>query len=57
MQIRTIQKGFEAFECKFEPLEMDSKHSNANSNQSKGIQTIRMQIWIVRTIWKGFEAL
>ena len=32
---------------------MDSKHWNANSNHSKGIRSIRMQI---RTIRKGFEA-
>ena len=41
MQIRTIRKGFEAFECKFEQFERDSKHSNA------------MQIL---NIWRGFEA-
>ena len=29
---------------------MDSKHSNANSNHSKGFQ---IEIWIIR---KGFEA-
>ena len=45
MQIRTIWKVFksfernfylfdEAFECKFEPLEKDSKHSNPNSSHS-----------------------
>ena len=28
MQIRTIRKGLEAFECKFEPFEKNSKHSN-----------------------------
>ena len=27
LQIRTIKKGFIAFECKFEPLKRDSKHS------------------------------
>ena len=53
IQIRTIRKGFEAFECKFEPFERDSKHSNANSNHSKGNRSIRIQI---RTIRKGFEA-
>ena len=46
-----------AIECKFEPFEWGSKHSNANSNHSNGIRTIhmqiRMQIW---TIWMGFEA-
>ena len=53
MQIQTIRKGFEAMEWKFEPLEMDSNHSNANLNHLKGIRGIRMQI---RTIRKGFEA-
>ena len=51
MQIRTIQKGFKAFECKFEQFERDSKHLNENSNHSKGIQSIQMQI---SNIWKGF---
>ena len=50
MQILTIPKGFEAFELKFETFERDS---NANSNHSKGIQSILMQI---RTIRKEFEA-
>ena len=50
MQIRTIRKGFEAFEWKFEPFERDSKHSNPNSNRTKGIRSIRIQI---RTIRKG----
>ena len=53
MQIRTIQKGLESFEFKFEPFERDSKHSNANSNNSKGIRNVQMQI---RTIQKGFKA-
>ena len=53
MQIRTIRKGLEAFEFKFEPFEMDSKRWNASSNHSKGIRSIQMQI---RTIRKGFEA-
>ena len=55
MQIRTIRKGFKAFEAKFEAFEMDSKHSNANPNlnHSKGIRTIPMQILTFR---KGFEA-
>ena len=52
MQIRTIWKGFEAFECKFEAFRGDSKYSNANSNHSIGIRIIRMQI---RTIRKGLE--
>ena len=46
-----ILNGFEAFECKYEPLERDTKISNANSNISKKIRSIRMQIL------KGFEAL
>ena len=53
MEIRNIQKGFEAFEWKFEPFEIDSKYSNGNSKHSKGIRSIRIQI---RTIRKGFEA-
>ena len=67
MQIRTIRKGFEAFKFKFEALEMDSKHWNANSNHSKGIRSIPMQMLTIRkgirsiqmqirTIRKGFEA-
>ena len=47
MQIRTIWKGYEAFES-------NSKHSNANSNHSRDIRSIRMQILTIR---KGFEAL
>ena len=53
MQIRTIRKAFEAFECNFEILKRDSKHSNANTNHSKGIRSIRMQIL---TVQKRFEA-
>ena len=53
MQIQTIRKGFKSFESKFKLLKRNSKHLNANSNQSKGIQSIRMQ---VLTIQKGFEA-
>ena len=52
-QILTFRKGFEAFKCKFEPFESDSNHSNANANDSKGIQSIQMQI---ETIRKGFES-
>ena len=36
MQILTIRKGFETFECKFQPFEKDSKHS-------KQIITIRKE--------------
>ena len=68
MENRTIRKGFEAFEWKFEPLEKDLKNSNGNSNHSKGIRSIRMEIRTIqkivrsiriqiRTIRKGFEAL
>ena len=47
MQIRTIRKGFEAVECKFEAFEIDSKDSNANSNHSIVIRSILMQILII----------
>ena len=53
MRILTIPKGFEAFQCKLEPFERDSKNSNANSNHSKRIQSNQMQI---QTIRKGFES-
>ena len=53
MQSRTIRKGFEAFECKFEPFERYSKPSIAKSNHAKGIRSVEMQIL---TIQKGFEA-
>ena len=52
MQIRILWKRFEPFECIFVPFEKDLKHSNRNSNYSKGIRNIQMQI---RTIWKGFK--
>ena len=42
MQFLTIRKGLEGFEFKFEPFERDSKHLNANSNNLKGIRSIRM---------------
>ena len=51
----TIQKGFEAFECKFEQLERDSKHSNPNSNRLKGIRKIQIQIWTIRKRFEPFE--
>ena len=54
MQFQTIRKGFEAFEVKFEPFERDSKYLNVNSNHSKEIRSIRIQIL---TIWKGSEAM
>ena len=62
---RDDSKGFEAFECKFEPFDRDSNHSNANSRHLKGIRSIRMQIRPIRKrfeckfeecIRKGFEA-
>ena len=52
MQIQAIGNGFEAFECKLDSFEIDSKRSNANLNHSKGIRSIRMQI---QTIRKGLE--
>ena len=42
MQIRTIRKGF--------------KHSNANSNLSKGVRNIRMQIRNKRNGFETFES-
>ena len=44
MQIQNIRKEFDTFVWKFYPFERDSKCSNANSNHSKGIQSISMQI-------------
>ena len=55
MQILTVRKGFEAFECKFEPFEKDSKGSNANSNHSKGIRSIQLEILTIRKGFKAFE--
>ena len=43
MEIQTIRKG-----CNFELLEKDSKLLKPNSNHSKGIRSIRMQIQIIR---------
>ena len=78
IQIWNIRNGLEAFECKFESFERYSKHSNAistystkhlnaNSNHSKGIQSIQIQIPTIRIkirtirikiriIRNGFEA-
>ena len=64
MEILTIRNGFEAIECKFEPFKRDSKHSNANSNHSKEIWSIRIQIRTtqqgirmqIQSFLKGFEA-
>ena len=50
-------KGFKVFECKFQPFNRDSKHSNANSNYLKMIRSTWMQIRTqIPIIWKGFEA-
>ena len=66
-QIRYIRKEFEVFKCKFEPFERDTKHSNVNSKDSKGIRSVRMELnsshskgirseqTEIRTIQKGFE--
>ena len=63
MEIRTIRKGFEAFKCKFEPFESDSKDLNANLNHSEGIRSIQTQIQTLERIrsiriqtQKGYEA-
>ena len=55
MEIRTIQKGFEAFEWKFQPFERDLKHLNTNSNLSNQIQSILMQILTIRNGFEWFE--
>jgi len=55
MKIRTIRKGFKASEFNFKPFEKDSKHLNANSNRSKGIQSIRMQIPTLPKELEAFE--
>ena len=52
MQIRIIQTRFEAVKCNLEPFERVSKRSNTNSNHSKKILSIQLQIW---TFLKGFE--
>ena len=63
MQIRTIQKGFEAFECKFKSFERGLKHSNPNSNHSTGHSNANSKLskgfwsfWMpILTIRKGLE--
>ena len=55
MQIRTIRKGFEAIQCKFEPFERDLKQWNGNSKDSKRIRIIRMQIWTTENGLEAFE--
>ena len=54
MQIRSIRKLLEAFEFKFESFERDSKHSNANSNRSKGIRSIEMEMLTTRKVFEEF---
>ena len=54
MPIRTIGTGFKALECKFQPFQQDSKHSNANSNHSNRIRSTRMSI---PTIWSNSNHL
>ena len=54
MQIRIIRKGLEAFEFKYKPFEMDSKHWNANSSHSKGIQSVQMEILTTRKVFEAF---
>ena len=60
MQILTIQLGFEAFECKFQLFEHDSKHSNMirnirtwfetfDSNASNPFRMVR--ICILNSVW------
>ena len=44
MQIQTILMRFKAIDCKFEPLERDSNHWNANLNHSNEIRSNQMQI-------------
>ena len=56
MLIPTIRKAFKVLECQFQPFERDSKHSNANSNHSNGIQSTWMQIPTIRTEFEGFES-
>ena len=46
MQILTLRKGFEAFECKFEQFERNSKHSNANSNLRTGFEAFECKFEI-----------
>ena len=48
MPIWTIPTEFEQFKCKVEQLQRDSNRSKANSNHSKGILTIRMQILTIQ---------
>jgi len=55
MQIRTIWKGFEASESKFEAFEPNSNYSNADSNPSSEIWSIRMQVLTIQKAFKAFE--
>ena len=51
-----IRKGFEVFKLKFEPFEMDSRHSNVNLNHSKGIRRLRMESLTIPNISKNLNA-
>ena len=55
MQIRSIQKLLEAFECKFEQLERDSKDSKANAHLLKGIWSIQVQIQAFQKEFNAFD--
>ena len=55
MEIRTIWKGFEAFEFKFEPFEKDSKLSKPNYNHSKKVRSTRMHIITIRKRFEAFQ--
>ena len=46
----------EAFESKFQAFEKDSKHSNPNTNHSKGIRSSPLQIQTIPTSFKSFES-
>ena len=39
---------------KFEPFENGSKHSNANSNHSKGIRSIQMEMLTSQNLFEAF---
>ena len=41
MQILTIRKGFEIFECKFEPFKKDSKHLKQIRTIRKGFESFQ----------------
>ena len=43
-QTPTIQRAFEAFECKFEWFDRESKHSNSNSYHSNEIEAFQCKL-------------